>query len=106
MLENDRGEPIDPVPFLVVTALGALACYSLGPGYLLALGAELTDALAASTLAALVTTAVAYHRFVRTRRPEHRAEIPAGARLRRLLVGSLAVAGVFVLLLLPLLALG
>ncbi len=91
------------MPFLVVATLGALVCYSFGPGYLLAFGVGVAEGLAVSTVAALATTAVAYHRFVRTRRPEHRGEIPAEARVRRLLVGALAVAGVFVLLSVPLL---
>lgn len=102
MLENDRGESVDPVPFLVVTALGLLGCYSFGPGYLLTFGVGLAEALAVSTVAALVTTAAAYYRFVWTHRPELRAEIPAGVRIRRLLLGGVAVAGVFGLLLLPL----
>lgn len=100
--ENSVGTPVDPVPFLVVTAVGFLACYSCGPTYLLEFGVELSAALAVSTVAFALTATVAYHRLVWTARPEHRAEIPARLRLRRLLLAAVAVAGVFVLLLLPL----
>ncbi|MFC7082051.1 hypothetical protein [Halorussus caseinilyticus] len=38
---NRFGTPVDPVPFLVVAALGFLLCYTFGPSYLMAFGAEL-----------------------------------------------------------------
>lgn len=101
--ENSRGTPVDPVPFLVVAAMGFLICYSFGPGYLMTFGVELSGALALSTVAFLATAAVAYHRFVWTVRPDLRAEIPADLRVRRLVLASLVVAGVFALLSLPLL---
>lgn len=100
--ENRRGSPVDPVPFLVVAALGFLGCYSCGPLYLMEFGLELPGALALSTVAFFGTTAVAYHRLVWTARPDLRSEIPARLRLRRLLLGGLVAAGLFVLLTLPL----
>lgn len=95
--------PVDPVPFLVVAALGFLVCYSFGPGYLLALGVDLRAAMVLSSVAVVGTTAFAYHRFVWAARPEVRSEVPATLRARRLLLGALVVAGVFALLSLPLL---
>lgn len=94
---------MDPVPFLVVAAAGFLGCFSCGPIYLMEFGASLPGALGLSTVACCATTALDYHRFVWTAYPDLRSEIPAGVRLRRLLLGGLAVAGVFVLLSLPLL---
>ncbi|USZ66841.1 hypothetical protein NGM10_08860 [Halorussus salilacus] len=101
--ENRRGVPVDPVPFLVVGALGFLACYSLGPGYLLALGVGLRGALALSTAGFLGTVAFAYYRFVWSARPDLPSEVPATLRVRRLLLGALVVVGVFALFSLPLL---
>ena len=94
---------MDPVPFLVVAAAGFLGCYSCGPVYLMEFGVDLPGALALTTMAFLATTAVAYYRFVWTARPDLRAEVPAHLRLRQLVLGGLAVGGVFVLLSLPLL---
>lgn len=101
--ENRVGTPVDPVPFIVVAAFGFLFCYSYGPIYLMEFGAELGGALGYSTMVFLAVLGFAYYRLVWTARPDLRSEIPAGLRLRRLLLAGLAVAGVFVLLTLPLL---
>ncbi|NEU55238.1 hypothetical protein [Halorussus sp. MSC15.2] len=100
---NRFGTPVDPVPFLVVAAFGFLFCYTFGPSYLMAFGAELAGGLGYSTMAFLAVTGLAYYRFVWTARPELRNEIPAQFRLRRIVLGGLVVAGVFALLSLPLL---
>ena len=100
--ENRVGTPVDPVPFIVVAAFGFLFCYSYGPIYLMEFGAELGGALGYSTMVFLGVLGVAYYRLVWTAQPDLRSEIPAGLRLRRLLLAGLAVAGVFVLLSLPL----
>lgn len=94
---------MDPVPFLVVAALGFLAWYCYGPSYLLTLGATLAEGLALATVAFLVTTALAYYRLVWTAHPELRCEIPAGLRIRQLLLAVVVVVAVFALLSLPLL---
>jgi hypothetical protein len=65
-------------------------------------GVELPGALAVTTIVFLATTTVAYYRFVWTARPDLRSEIPAGLRLRRIVLAGLAIGGVFVLLSLPL----
>ena len=93
---------MDPVPFLVVVAAGFLGCFSCGPIYLMEFGVRLPGALALSAVAFLATTALAYHRFVWTARPDLRSEIPAPLRVRHLLLGSLVVIGVLTLLALPL----
>lgn len=103
MLENSRGNAVDPVPFLVVAGLAVVGCYGMGPPYLMAFGLAQAEALALSTAALAATTAAAYHRLVWTTRPDLTREVPPDLRLQRLLLGSLAVAGVMALLLLPLL---
>ena len=100
---NRFGTPIDPVPFLVVAALGFLVCYSCGPIYLLSYGVGLSGALVLTTVAFVATTAVAYHRFVWTARPHLREEIPPTLRMRRIGLAVLAVCGLLVLLTIPLL---
>ncbi|WP_135823532.1 hypothetical protein [Halorussus ruber] len=99
---NRRGTPVDPVPFLVVAAAGFLGCYSCGPIYLMEFGVGLPSALAVTTLVFFATTVLAYYRFVWTARPDLRSEIPAGLRLRRIVLAGLAIGGLFVLLSLPL----
>lgn len=101
--ENRVGQPVDPVPFLLIAALGFLGCFSCGPIYLMEFGLDLGGALALSTVGFVATTALAYHRYVWAARPDLRGEIPTGLRLRRLLLGGLVVAGVFTLFSLPLL---
>jgi len=87
MLRNRNGNPVDPVPFLVVSVLGFAVSFSFGPGYAMELGASLPTALAVATVASGLTVAVAYHRYVWTERPGLRGEVPAADRFRRLLYG-------------------
>ena len=101
-LPNSRRQRVDAVPFVVVALLAGTAAFSLGPGYLLTLGVGLAPALAACAGATALTTAVAYHRFVWTARPDLREELPAELRLRRLLYGGLALVGLVPLFALPL----
>ncbi|UPV75654.1 hypothetical protein M0R89_06205 [Halorussus limi] len=101
--ENGVGTPVDPVPFLVVAAFGFLFCYSFGPAYLMAFGAELAGGLGYSTMVFLGLTGFAYHRFVWSARPGLRGEVPAHLRLRKLVLAGAAVAAVLALLSLPLL---
>jgi hypothetical protein len=96
--ENRVGTPVDPVPFIVVAAMGFLLCYSYGPVYLMEFGAELGGALGYSTMVFLAYLGVAYYRLVWTARPDLRSEIPVGLRLRRLMLSGLVVAGLFALL--------
>ena len=102
-LPNQRGTPVDPVPFLVVALLGVAVAYSYGPIYLTEMGLDLASALAASTAVAVAVTAAAYHRYVWTARPDLRGEVPVEARMRRLVYGVAILIAVIVLLSLPLL---
>lgn len=102
-LRNRWGTAVDPVPFLVVAATAFAVCYSFGPIYLITFDVAVPLALAGSTAVYVVVVAVAYHRFVRTYRPEFREEVPVGERFRRLLLGMLVGVGILALLALPLL---
>lgn len=102
-LQNKDGTAVDPVPFLVVSLLAFTAVYSFGPIYLTELGVPLRPALALCTATVAVTTAGAYHRYVWTARPDHRAIVPVEHRLKRLIYGMLLVIGLIALLSLPLL---
>lgn len=101
--ENSRGIPVDPVPFIVVTALGFLFCYTYGPVYLMEFGAELAEGLGYTTMVFLAFAEYAYYRLVWTARPDLQGEVPAHLRLRRLVLSGLVAGGVLVLLSLPLL---
>lgn len=101
--ENSHGIPVDPVPFIVVAAMGFLFCYSYGPIYLMEFGAELAGALGYTTMLFLAFAWYAYYRLVWTARPELRGEVPAHVRLRRFVLSGLVVGGVLALLSLPLL---
>ncbi|MFC7097328.1 hypothetical protein [Halobaculum marinum] len=101
-LRNREGDPVDPVPFLVVAGVAFMIVYSVGPIYLMALlGVDLATALAGSTAVYLLAAGVAYHRFVRTDRPDLRAETPAAWRFRRLVYAAVAFGLLLVLLSLP-----
>lgn len=102
-LRNSRGTPVDPVPFLVATLLGALVCFAYGPIYLGELGFSLRESLAVSTGISAGVAVVAYHRYVYAARPDLRGEIPGEVRFRRLVYGIMLGLALLALLALPLL---
>lgn len=101
-LRNERGDAVDPVPFLVCATLTFLLSYSFVPLTLLEIGFSPVVALAATTAGFLVVVALAYHRLVWTAYPEIRAELPAEVRLRAIVRAVLV--GVAVLAFLAFLA--
>lgn len=101
---NDRGTPVDPVPFFVTAGTAFAGCYSFGPAYFRALGLALPLAVGVSTAVFLGTVVVSYHQLVWTARPERRGEVPVEQRLRKFVLGTLIGIAVVVLLSLPLLA--
>lgn len=103
-MQNRNGTPVDPVPFLVVTALGFTVSFSFGPIYVMEFGASLPLALAVAAGATGVTAAAAYYRYVWTERPALRGEVPAQDRFQRLLYGVVAGFLLVAALALPLLA--
>jgi len=104
-LRNRDGDPIDPVPYLVVLAVGFLVAFSFLPGYCLALGLPLWTGLLAAGVVFVGFAAVTYHRMVLTSRPEIQREVPAELRVRKLfyvvLVVCAVLAGLTVLLVVP-----
>ena len=102
-LRNRAGDPVDPVPFLVVAATTLATAYSFGPIYGLAYGLSLRAALVASTAVFLATTAAAYWRLVWTYGPARREVLSAGTRFRRLLYAAAVLAVAMLALGLPLL---
>lgn len=103
---NKRGEPVDPVPFLVVALLAMTVVLSLGPVYLLGFNVAYNRAIGISVGVALSTVLIAYYRFVWTASPIIRAEVPAGVRFRKLLYAIvIGVVVTLVLAIIPLLVL-
>jgi hypothetical protein len=102
-LRNRDGTAVDAVPFLVVTAMATLVCYSFGPIYAIAIGLSGPAVFGLPTVACLAAVGVAYHRLVYTARPELRGELPAEQRIKGLFYAALVGAAVLVALSLPLL---
>jgi len=101
---NREGSPVDPVPFLVVTALSAMVLVSFGPIYLSAFGLPLSIGLAVSGAVTLVVAIGSYHQLVWTHDPARMAAVPAADRFRRLLYAIAILVGLAVLLSIPLFA--
>jgi uncharacterized membrane protein len=70
MVRNRHGETVDPVPFLVVVALGLLVSYALFTPTLAALGVEVPQAFALSTWGFAGVVAGTYYYLVWTVTPE------------------------------------
>jgi amino acid transporter len=95
---SSEEEAVDRVPFVVVTGMAFLVCYSFFPVYLVSLGLSTALAVVVTTGVFLPLAAVAYNRFVRDARPGVRREVPAGLRLESLVYHAIVVAGLFLLL--------
>jgi hypothetical protein len=104
VLQNSEGERVDPVPFVVVTGMAFLVCYSFFPVYFLSFGVRLPVAIALTTGIFLALAVAAYSRLVRTVRPEIKQEVPAEVRLQKIFYYAIIVTGVFFLLTLILMA--
>jgi len=89
-LQNRHGAPVDPVPFVVLCGLAFMLSFSFGPLYGLAFGLSLPTALAASGMAFLAVTGLAFYRLVWSARPP--GETSLQLRAEQLLYGSLAFA--------------
>ncbi|KOX97590.1 MULTISPECIES: hypothetical protein [Halorubrum] len=100
---NRRGEPIDPVPFLVTTGLAFTLVFSFGPLYGLAYGLSLPLALAASAVGFAAVALVAHRRLVRSAPPVDAGPLPSGQRFERLLYAGVGLGVAFLALTLPLL---
>lgn len=103
VFRNRHGTSVDPVPFVVTTLLLALIVLSWGPGYLLAFGVPLRDAIVVCCAVSAFAALGAYYRLVWTRRPDLEAFVTPRERLRHLAYLALAGALLIVLLTIPLL---
>ncbi|ELZ41327.1 hypothetical protein C463_13819 [Halorubrum californiense DSM 19288] len=102
-LRNRRGEPIDPVPFIVTAGVGFALIFSFGPIYGLAYGLSLPAALGASALGFGGVALVAHRQLVRSAPPADAGPLPADVRFERLLYAGIALGAAFLALTLPLL---
>jgi hypothetical protein len=98
VLRNSEGTSVDPVPFIVVTGLSFMGCYSFFPVYFLSFGLSVPVAVVVTTGIFGALAAGAYSRLVWNARPEIRDEVPAGLRLETFIYYALAAAGVLLLL--------
>ncbi|WP_373188616.1 hypothetical protein [Halolamina sp.] len=99
---NRDGTTVDVVPFVVSCGSLFLLLYSFGPLYLQALGLGLLQALGVTTAIFAATVVAAYRRQVTGATPMLSGEVPASLRFRRLFYLMLIIAGIVLLLSLPL----
>ncbi|GGK58087.1 MULTISPECIES: hypothetical protein [Haloarcula] len=81
---NRHGDPVDPVPFLVCTAMAVMLLFSVGPLYGLAYGLPIWAGLIVSTAGTVAVAAVSYHRLVWTAPPPS-VQIAPELRFQRLI---------------------
>lgn len=97
-LRNRDGDPVDPVPYLVVLSIGFLVAFSFLPGYSVALGLPVWVGLLVAGTVFVGFAGVAYHRMVLTNRPEIQREVPANLRVRKLFYIVLVVCALLAVL--------
>ncbi|EMA34192.1 hypothetical protein [Haloarcula japonica] len=83
-VQNRHGDPVDPVPFLVCTAMAVMLLFSVGPLYGLAYGLPVWAGLTVATAGTITVAAVAYHRLVWTAPPPS-VQIAPELRFQRLI---------------------
>lgn len=98
MSPSSEEESVSRVPFVVVTGMAFLVCYSFLPVYLISFGLSTPLAVVVTTAVFLPLAAVAYNRFVRDVRPGVRREVPAGLRLESIVYHAIVVTGLLLLL--------
>lgn len=101
-LRNPEGEPVDPVPFLIISILGATVSFTFGPPYLMTIGFEFLQSLGICTALSGLVVVFAYYRYVHQARPLQIHEVPASSRFERLYYAVLIGLMVILLLALPL----
>ena len=100
-VSNRDGDPVDPVPFLVLVGILGMMTLSLGPLYGLAYGVSVARSLTVSAVVTAVVAAVAFHRLVWIAPPRW-VTIPPKIRFQRLFYLAIAFALVLVGLTVPL----
>jgi len=89
-LRNRDGDPVDPMPWVVVVGLGFMLLFSMGPIYLQGYGLPLAPSVMVCSVLFLGLVGVSYWRYVYTVTPELRGEVPPEVRLERLFYAVLA----------------
>lgn len=89
-LRNRDGDPVDPMPWVVVVSLGFMLLFSMGPIYLQGYGLALAPSVMVCAVLFLGLVGVSYWRYVYTVRPEMWSEVPPEVRLERLFYAVLA----------------
>lgn len=104
-LRNRDGDPIDPVPYLVVAGIGFGVVFVFFPGYGLAVGLDASLSLALAGIVFVGVAGYAYYEMVWTNRPDVRREVPVELRVRRLfyaaIIAGLVLTVLSLLLLVP-----
>lgn len=97
-LPNRDGQPVDPVPWLVIAGSGTLVSFSFFPGYCIAFGLPTWAGVAIAGGVSLLITGISFHQYLWTVDPAVRREIPPEIRLRTLTWAVLVGVGVLVAL--------
>jgi len=100
-VRNRDGEPVDGVPFLVLTGIVGMLALSLGPLYGMAYGVPVAYSVAVSAGVTAVVAAVAFHRLVWLAPPSW-VTIPPEVRFQRLFYIAVAFGAVLLGLTAPL----
>jgi len=100
--QNRRGEPVDPVPFVVATGLGFMLAFSIGPIYGGAYGISRAASLGWSACGFLLIVAIAYTQLIAGAPAVDAGPLPPGPRFERLLYAAIGFAVVLIGLTLPL----
>lgn len=100
---NTEGQSVDPVPFLIISILGATVNFTFGPPYLMTIGISFQTSLGICLLLTGLVVMGAYYRYVYTATPQQSQPGLADTRIERLYYAILIGLLVIVLLALPLL---
>jgi len=92
MFSDRDGEPLDPVPFLVVAAIGLLVSLSFLPAVVMELGGSAGIGVAVALVVAAGFAIAAYRRMVSGNRASLRTELPPEDRLRTIVYGVVVAA--------------
>lgn len=92
MFSDRDGNDVDPVPFLVVAAIGLLVSLSFVPAVVIRLGGSAALGIGVALVVAGVFTVAAYRRMVSGSRASIRTEVPPEDRLRTIVYGVVVAA--------------
>lgn len=100
-LRNRDNDPVDPVPFIVVSLAAFLLTHGWGPLYLGALGFDPIPTFIILTMVLIILVGVAYYGFIWNATPEGTIFVSTHNRLTLLLYAITIGIGIMLLLALP-----